>query len=242
MNGVATTMIPSEELLPDVLPTERLMAGGKAVPEIRAELRRIPNARDLFGQSGWKNLKSLFRGLKYDGTRVHAVRILVVQAVLFGVFAALGQWWLYWVMWFLPWMTLWRVTNRLRAIAEHGGMERSKDRRRTTHSVRQHLAARFLMVPYNIGWHLAHHVDMGVPWKHLPAYHRELVASGWVPEGLEYRNYPALWRKLGSGADVAAMAEIEAELGSEFEPATAARRAPATAADTQLAGSAGPSS
>ena len=98
------------------------------------------------------------------------------------------------------------------------------------------------MVPYNIGWHLAHHVDMGVPWKHLPAYHRELVASGWVPEGLEYRNYPALWRKLGSGADVAAMAEIEAELGSEFEPATAARRAPATAADTQLAGSAGPSS
>ena len=360
MNGVATTMIPSEELLPDVLPTERLMAGGKAVPEIRAELRRIPNARnavavvgvylqsfgvmalavwigqwwayllcfllmgraiaafaslsheaahrllfsrkqvndwvgrwvvgypafistdlyrrghlahhrdefgpdepdmnlyrgypvsraslrrkltrDLFGQSGWKNLKSLFRGLKYDGTRVHAVRILVVQAVIFGVFAALGQWWLYWVMWFLPWMTLWRVTNRLRAIAEHGGMERSKDRRRTTHSVRQHLAARFLMVPYNIGWHLAHHVDMGVPWKHLPAYHRELVASGWVPEGLEYRNYPALWRKLGSGADVAAMAEIEAELGSEFEPATAARRAPATAADTQLAGSAGPSS
>ena len=127
-------------------------------------------------------------------------------------------------MWFLPWMTLWRVTNRLRAIAEHGGMERSKDRRRTTHSVRQHLAARFLMVPYNIGWHLAHHVDMGVPWKHLPAYHRELVASGWVPEGLEYRNYPALWRKLGSGADVVRQAAIEAELASEFEQSPAARR------------------
>ena len=27
------------------------------------------------------------------------------------------------------------------------------------------------MVPYNTGWHLAHHVDMGVPWRNLPELH-----------------------------------------------------------------------
>src|SRR3954469_2309867 len=37
-----------DELLPAVLPTERLNAKGMAVPELRAELRRIPNVRNAF--------------------------------------------------------------------------------------------------------------------------------------------------------------------------------------------------
>ncbi len=32
-------------------------------------------------------------------------------------------------------------------------MERSKDRRRTTHVIRQTRFARFWMVPYHTGWH-----------------------------------------------------------------------------------------
>jgi fatty acid desaturase len=75
---------------------------------------------------------------------------------------------------------------------------RSKDRRQTTHVVRQSLLARFWMVPFNTGWHLAHHVDMGVPWRRLPALHRELVAAGWATDSLEYPSYRALWRKLSS--------------------------------------------
>ena len=71
-------------------------------------------------------------------------------------------------------MTQWRVINRLRAIAEHGGLEASSDRRVTTHNVRQSWIARFWFVPYNTGWHLAHHVDMGVPWRNLPRFHAEL--------------------------------------------------------------------
>ena len=34
----APTMLPAPSLLPDVLPTERLTASGKPVPEIRTEL------------------------------------------------------------------------------------------------------------------------------------------------------------------------------------------------------------
>jgi fatty acid desaturase len=309
-------MTPEATALPDVLPTERLLANGKPVPEIRAELRRIPDLanawtvaavwlstvaifvaavwvdhplgwlaafilmgpqfarfaslaheaahrllfsnkrindfvgrwvlgypaftstdlyrrghmahhkdefgpnepdmnlyngypitsasmkrklrRDLFGNSGWKNLKGLFRGLRYEGTRDHALRVLGCQVVIFAVLWWFGWPQLYLFLWFLPWMTEWRVINRLRAIAEHGGMQRSSDRRLTTHSVHQSLPARFFMVPYNIGFHLAHHVDMGVPWRKLPQMHAELVEAGWITPELEYPTYRALWRKLSS--------------------------------------------
>jgi fatty acid desaturase len=77
-------------------------------------------------------------------------------------------------------------------------MERSTDRRRTTHHVRQSALAGFVIVPFNTGWHLAHHVDMGVPWRNLPRLHDELVAAGWVVPDLEYPSYRALWAALAS--------------------------------------------
>ena len=43
------------------------------------------------------------------------------------------------LLWLLPYLTVWRVINRLRSIAEHGGMHRSPDKRESTHTVRQHL-------------------------------------------------------------------------------------------------------
>jgi fatty acid desaturase len=82
-------------------------------------------------------------------------------------------------------------------------MQQSTDRRLTTHHVRQRFWARFWIVPFNTGWHLAHHVDIGVPFQNLPALHRELETSGWVQPGLEYPSYPALWRRASSGSATA---------------------------------------
>ena len=312
-------MVPDADVLPDVLPTERLLANGKAVPEIRAELRKIPNLRaglavswlwvetiaiivaaawlahpvayvvafllmgraivrfnilgheavhrtlftnkglndfvgkwllsyhawvafelyrrghidhhrdemgpaepdialyanypitrasmrrklirDATGQSGWKILKSLLRGTRNSRSRPIALRILGTQVVLLAVATAFGRPELWLLLWFAPWMTMWRVLNRLRAIAEHGGMTRSKDRRKTAHHVRQGLLARFWLVPYNVGWHLAHHVDMGVPCWNLPKLHTELEASGWVTDEYVWPSYRALWAALSTGAE-----------------------------------------
>jgi fatty acid desaturase len=156
-------------------------------------LRRL--ARDAVGISGWKNFKVLLLATRTAQGRAVAVPILAVQLGLFGaLWAATGVWWAYPLFWWLSWMTQWRVLNRLRAIAEHGGMQPGKDRRVTTHNVRQHWLARLWFVPYNTGWHLAHHVDMGVPWRQLPAYHEELRRAGYVTEELTYPNYLALWR------------------------------------------------
>jgi fatty acid desaturase len=170
-------------------------------PVTEASFRR-KLSRDARGVSGWKNLKGLVLAVRSPTARPVALRIIAAQV---GVAAALlaiggwGRWWLYPLLWLLPWMTVWRVLNRLRAIAEHGGLRMSKDRRLTSHVVRQSLLARFWMVPFNTGWHLAHHVDMGVPFQQLPALHAELVRSGWVVEGLEYRSYRELWQALRSG-------------------------------------------
>jgi len=182
-----------EELGPNE-PDAALYAG---YPITRASFRRKLR-RDALGVSGWKNLRPLFGALRKRTSAPIALRILAVQAVIAGSFALAGYWWAYPLLWLAPWMTVWRVLNRLRSIAEHGGMVASDDRRQTTHVVRQHLASRFWLVPYNTGWHLAHHADMGIPWTKLPALQRELVQSGWVTPSIEYPSYTALWRALSS--------------------------------------------
>jgi fatty acid desaturase len=156
--------------------------------------------RDATGRTGLKLMRQLLSNVRSSDRRSRRTvwKILGVQAVLLAAAIASGYWWLYPVLWLAPYLTVWRVINRLRSIAEHGGMQRSKDRRETTHSVRQHLLARFILVPYNIGWHLAHHVDSGVPFRNLPRLHQALGDAGYVDPSFEYPSYPAIWRALRS--------------------------------------------
>jgi fatty acid desaturase len=172
----------------------------RAYPIPRDSMRR-KLTRDALGITGVKLMRGLFRGLRSDNqvVRRHARSVLAVQVVILGLCTLAGYPLLYLFLWLLPDLTVWRVMNRLRAIAEHGGMHRSPDRRETTHTVRQSWAARLTIVPFNTGWHLAHHVDSGIPFRKLPAFHEELVRAGYVQPGLEYPSYRALWRKLASG-------------------------------------------
>jgi fatty acid desaturase len=164
----------------------------------RATLRRRL-LRDALGISGWKNFRALLGAVRLASARRVVLSILAVQVVLWTLsWLVTGRVWIYPLLWWLPWMTQWRVLNRLRSIAEHGGLEASKDRRATTHNVHQSLLARFWFVPYNTGWHLAHHVDMGIPWRNLPRFHRELENAGYVTSELTYPSYIALWRALSS--------------------------------------------
>lgn len=177
-------------------PDEPDLALYRGYPISRASLRR-KLVRDALGISGYKIMRGLVRGLRKPRTRPVAARIFAVQAGFIALATAFGRPELY-LLWLGPYLTQWRVTNRLRAIAEHGGMIRSSDRRETTHQVRQGVLARTFMVPYHVGLHLAHHVDMGVPCWNLPKLHAELRASGWLPDDLIYPSYRSLWKKLSS--------------------------------------------
>jgi fatty acid desaturase len=157
--------------------------------------------RDATGRTGLKLMRGLLANARSKDQRSRRTfwKVAFVQAVLLGASIATGHWWLYPFFWVLPYLTVWRVINRLRSVAEHGGMQRSADRRESTHSVRQHVPARLLLVPYRIGCHLAHHVDSGVPFRHLPTLHEALRRAGYVDDSFEYPSYPAIWRALRAG-------------------------------------------
>ncbi len=176
----------------------------RGYPISRDSMRR-KLVRDATGRTGLKLFKGLLGAVRSQNAAAasQARKIVACQLVLIAVGVALHHPWVYFVLWLAPYLTGWRVINRLRSIAEHGGMQRSKDRRLTTHSVKQSPIARFFIVPFHIGWHLAHHVDAGVPMAHLPRLHAELRRAGYVNDALEYRSYSALWRKLSSGASLA---------------------------------------
>jgi len=155
--------------------------------------------RDITGITGGRNLVGFFSAFGSKRSRPIAAKIVASQMVIAGAFTLAGRPELYLFMWLLPWMTIWKVLNRLRSIAEHGGMHKSADRRETTHHVRQTLIPRFWFAPFNTGWHLAHHVDPGVPFRNLPDLQRELDQSGYMAEGLTWPSYRALWTALVKG-------------------------------------------
>lgn len=166
-------------------------------PVSRASLRR-KLVRDITGQTGYKLLRAQLRNFRSPDVRARKTlhRMLFVQAILATISFASGYPLLYPLLWVLPYLTVWRVINRLRSIAEHGGLREDDDRRYTTHSVAQHRIAMFLMVPYKIGYHMAHHVDAGVPFRHLAEYHRLLHEANYLDASLEYPSYRALWKAL----------------------------------------------
>ena len=165
---------------------------------ISAASMRRKHRRDLLGVSAFRIVRPRFQRLGEIRHRRLTYRFLAGQALVFGAFWISGYPWLYPLLWVLPWATLYQGLNRIRAIAEHGGMTRSPDRRSTTHHVRQTLPAKLVMVPFGVGYHLAHHADMTVPYRNLPRLHAALVADGYVGD-LEWPSYRSLWRALRAG-------------------------------------------
>ncbi|MEZ5383299.1 MAG: fatty acid desaturase [Microthrixaceae bacterium] len=188
-------------------PNEPDLAFYGGYPGPWADLRRRL-LRDAGGISGWKNLRRLLRAAIVGPGRGISGPILAVQAMLWAtLWLATGRWYVYPVLWLGPWLTGWPLVNRLRALGEHGGLGPSSDRRVTTHNVAQSWGARLWLVPYNTGWHLAHHVDMGIPWRNLPRFHAELERAGYITDEMTYPNYRALWRALcGLGTPIPARA------------------------------------
>ena len=166
-------------------------------PISRASMRRKLR-RDATGVSGYRILRPRLTGLFKKRFWSNSVRFYLGQIVIFSLFAAAGNPVAYFYLWLLPFITTYQVVNRLRAIAEHGGMTRSKDRRQTTHHVQQGLLARIFLVPLAVGHHLAHHVDSGVPFRNLPKLTRLLEEAGFIAESNTWPNYRSLWRALAA--------------------------------------------
>ena len=155
--------------------------------------------RDSVGVSAWRIIRPRLQGLFVSGRRIPGIRMLTMQAGLFGAFFVTGVPWLYLCLWVLPYFTWYQVINRLRSVAEHGGLTRSKDRRQTTHIVTPSVLARVFIAPLNVGYHLPHHVDSGVPFRNLPKLQQILIEDGYAPDHIIWPSYLALWRAAAAG-------------------------------------------
>ena len=152
--------------------------------------------RDLSGVSAFRILRPRFQrlnDLRHLRLTISFLSGQMMIAVFFWIFSNLTT---YLFLWIIPWVCVYQFLNRIRAITEHGGMTQSSDRRRTTHYIRQNRLANFFFVPLNVGYHLAHHVDMLVPYRNLPLLDKALMEDGYISPDLIWPNYRSLWKAL----------------------------------------------
>jgi fatty acid desaturase len=106
----------------------------------------------------------------------------------------LGQPLLYFVLWFLPLLTLTMLLQNYRVIAEHQTEEyaaRDIDRQRVsfvpplTRTLQAGPLGKLLLGPMNFHYHHEHHLAPSVPYHQLPKMHRQLVERGYYKDHSE---------------------------------------------------------
>ena len=97
---------------------------------------------------------------------------LAFYALIISLSIAFSFWQLLLLYWFVPLLTATKFFDYLRAMAEHYGMESSNDFNSSRNTFGWEC---FLIAPYNICIHLAHHLRPGVPWYNLHKLHAVLM-------------------------------------------------------------------
>ena len=159
-------------------------------PITRQSLKR-KIIRDLTGQTAYKQRVGLIKRsfgkpgepwslrLHKGWMRLH--RAIITNAILFAILAIAGHWWLYPVLWLVPFFTFFSMVERFRSIAEHSMVTDNDDPFRNTRTTRANWFARAFLAPYFVNYHLEHHLVMAVPSYNQPQMHKLLLAKGYGP-------------------------------------------------------------
>ena len=158
-------------------------------PITRASLRRKA-WRDLSGQTFYKQRLSglvarIRQGRQAGKSDALAAgqelakdgRFLLANALGFVVFAAVGGWWVWLLMWLLPMLTWLPFITRIRNIAEHAVVADNLDPLRNTRTTIANRLERLFLAPYYVNYHLEHHLFFYVPAYNLPKIHRWLMTG-----------------------------------------------------------------
>jgi len=147
--------------------------------------------RDLSGRTGVKQRGATIRaafGKRGEPWRTRMARgsrrlapNLAINAVFFAGFAAVGHWYLYFLLWLLPALTWEPFVARIRNIGEHGAVPDNDDRLRNTRTTLANPLERLLLAPYFVNYHLEHHLIVSCPCYRLPEAHRLLMNKGYGP-------------------------------------------------------------
>jgi fatty acid desaturase len=96
--------------------------------------------------------------------RLRFVSFLLVTATLFTLFHG---WMWFLLLWMVPMGTIFGALVRLRAIAEHLVCPSENELNESRH-VEATWFERLTLAPFNVNYHLAHHLFPSVPWYNLP--------------------------------------------------------------------------
>ncbi len=163
-------------------------------------------ARDLFGITGLKSSFALFlmslgyikytqagvvEKVKKEDRQVNWMGLIgpvISNLGLFLLLAVLFDPRIY-LFWLLAYFTTFQFCVRVRAMAEHSMVEDTEDPIRNTRTTKANFIERLLFAPYNVNYHLEHHMLMSVPSYNLPKMHKLLVERGFYDKGLLANGY-----------------------------------------------------
>lgn len=116
----------------------------------------------------------------------HLAQLLAFHAVAIGATLTFGIFWMYLALWVLPLFTVAIAFYRIRAVAEHSGLDTHQIRylddsadplSATRTTIPQSALSKFVFAPYNISYHIEHHLYPAVPVFDLPRLHSVLLEN-----------------------------------------------------------------
>jgi len=171
----------------------------RAYPITKASFRRKV-WRDLTGRTGWKALKATWRRGKADLGKAPwngnaLLGHLIVNGAMFAVLAATGNALLY-LLWPAAFVTTYMLIARLRQVAEHGATPDlyDLDPRKNTRTTYVRWWEKLFVAPFNLNYHLEHHLLASVPCYRLKDFHRFLSEKGIYEKTVFPEGYVDLFR------------------------------------------------
>lgn len=105
--------------------------------------------------------------------------MLLANATIFSVLWASGHPKLY-LLWPLAYITPFPLFIRIRAMAEHAGLQTSHSALSNTRTTQAGYLARAFVAPIHVNYHIEHHLMASVPHQNLPKMHRMLRERNYV--------------------------------------------------------------
>ena len=131
--------------------------------------------------------------LRCGWTNLHG--LILTQAALFGLLAAVGHAWLY-SAWVLAYLIPFSVFVRIRSFAEHAATALDPDPWKSSRTTIARWWERLTVAPHRVNYHLEHHLLMTVPYYKLPRLHARLRELGLLDGSPVEVGYPAVLRRM----------------------------------------------
>jgi fatty acid desaturase len=135
----------------------------------------------------------------------HVLRIAIMHGIIIAVAVWTHHIWAYVLLWLVPLYTVTVACYRLRSVAEHSGIGPQSERYsrdvidnlRTTRTTTGSGLSQYLLIPYNVSYHIEHHMFPSIPTFRLRDLHEQLKTNPvYVANAHITRGHRQLFREL----------------------------------------------